>query len=233
MSETHKDSSEQRAPELPLTAADQLLRAINIEPGKLELKVSAAFRALAEEVLHLRARVTDLEAGLVAAEALADRDVLCPVLNRRAFERELSREISLARRHETSLCLIYLDLDDFKLVNDRFGHACGDEMLKRVCDIVRGQVRQSDIVGRLGGDEFAVILSHAELGDCQIKADLIHEEIAALTVTRGKAAQHAPVGMGASCGIVQWSGQRSSELLIAQADEAMYRAKAARKSGRA
>ena len=232
MSETHKDSNAHYAPEPPLSDSDQLLRAIDIEPRELELNVSAAFRALAEEVLFLRGKVTRLEADLVAAEALADRDVLCPVLNRRAFERELSREIALARRHDTPLCLIYLDLDDFKLVNDRFGHACGDEMLKRVSDVIRAQVRQSDVVGRLGGDEFAVILSHAELVDCQIKADRIREEIEALNVVSGHADESGRPGMGASCGIVQWGGQRSSELLIAQADEAMYRSKAARKTGK-
>ena len=215
----------------PDTAADQLLRALQIDPSTHDLATGAAFRALAEEVVWLRQEEGRLRQALVEAERLADHDALCPVFNRRAFERELGREMALAARHGTPLCLVYVDLDRFKLVNDRFGHAAGDAALRQVCSILRSLVRQTDIVGRLGGDEFGIILTHAKLEDSRTKADEIAGRIDRLTVS-GPQAEHAPVRLGASCGVVGWTGQASADLFIAEADEVMFRAKSARKRGR-
>lgn len=209
--------------------ADSLLDALGIDPGAHDVASAAAFRALAEEVIWLREEENRLRTRLEAVEALADRDGLCPVFNRRAFERELGREIALAARHGAPLSLIYLDLDRFKLVNDRFGHAAGDAALKQVCDILTSQVRQTDIVGRLGGDEFGIILTHAGLGDAREKAAAFSRRIDRLTVS-GTDPEASPVRLGASCGVISWSGQASADMFIAEADEAMFRAKSARKS---
>ena len=112
---------------------------------------------------------------------------------------------------------------------DRFGHAAGDAALKQVCDILVSQVRQTDIIGRLGGDEFGIILTHAELADAREKADAFAHRIDRMSVSGADPAD-APVRLGASCGVITWSGQASADRLIAEADEAMFRAKAARKS---
>ncbi|MEM5515949.1 GGDEF domain-containing protein [Henriciella sp. AS95] len=205
--------------------AGQLLRAVGIDLSDHDLRTRAAFRALAEEVLDLRDRESALKKALSEAERLADHDALCPVFNRRAFERELTREIALAQRHSLPLCLVYLDLDRFKAVNDTFGHKAGDKTLLRVCDIILSQVRQTDIVGRLGGDEFGVILTHAELADSQLKADRLTARIDRLRVG-------GDLYLGASCGVMSWSGQPSAEAFIAEADEAMFRVKSARKTNR-
>ncbi|WP_300391900.1 GGDEF domain-containing protein [Henriciella sp.] len=211
--------------------ADSLLDALQIDPSKHDLATAAAFRALAEEVIWLREEEARLRHRLEASEQLADRDTLCPVFNRRAFERELSREIALAARHGAPLCLVYIDLDRFKDVNDRFGHAAGDAALKQVCDILVSQVRQTDIIGRLGGDEFGVILTHAEVEDARQKAETLTGRIDRLSVS-GADPDAPPVRLGASCGVVEWTGQPSADLFIAEADESMFRAKAARKTGR-
>ena len=212
----------------PGSPAMDLLNALGVDLSDHDVAARAAFRALAEEVIWLREEEARLRHRLDAVEALADRDSLCPVFNRRAFERELMREIALAARHGTPLCLVYIDLDRFKQVNDRFGHAAGDAALKQVCDILVSQVRQTDIVGRLGGDEIARTEWYRE---ARQKADSLVERIDRLTVS-GADPDAAPVQLGASCGVIEWAGQPSADLLIAEADEAMFRAKTARKSAR-
>ena len=212
--------------------AKSLLEALDIDPDTYDLASAAAFRALAEEVISLREEEARLRTALAASEELADRDGLCPVFNRRAFQRELSREIARARRHGAQLCFIYLDLDRFKDVNDRFGHAAGDAALKQVCEILLSNLRQSDIVGRLGGDEFGVILPHAGLEDGRHKAGRLSEKIDQIVIkSPGKGP--APVHLGVSCGVVAWSGDLSAEQLISQADEAMFRQKSGRHARRA
>lgn len=208
--------------------AKDLLDALQIDPSSYDIATAAAFRALAEEVIWLREEENRLRRQLEAAEQLADRDALCPVFNRRAFERELTREIALAARHGVPLCLVYIDLDNFKLVNDRFGHGAGDAALCQVCDILLAQVRQTDIVGRLGGDEFGIILTHAGISDAEEKARALNQRIDRLSVS-GNEPSGEPVRLGASCGVVAWTGQPSADLLIAEADEAMFRAKSKRK----
>ena len=233
MRKLRQDDSQTGAPPQTRSAADELLAALDIDPDRHDAVSAAAFRALAEEVLHLRDGQARLRQALEEAERLADHDALCPVFNRRAFERELAREIALAERHGTPLCLVYLDLDRFKLVNDRFGHAAGDEALRQVCAIIRAHFRQTDIVGRLGGDEFGIILTHAELADARLKAEQLTERLDRLRFSGPQGSPGEPVSLGASCGVVAWTGQADTSLLISEADEAMFRAKSARKRGRA
>src|SRR5204862_2317978 len=95
-------------------------------------------------------------------EQLAIQDPLTNVLNARAFSHELAQELSRNRRYGRPLALIYLDLDDFKSINDAHGHATGDAVLRLVADAMRSAVRQADIVGRLGGDEVAVLLPETD-----------------------------------------------------------------------
>src|SRR5258707_6094964 len=95
-------------------------------------------------------------------ELLATQDSLTNVLNARAFSHELAQELSRNRRYGRPLALIYLDLDDFKSVNDAHGHATGDAVLRLVADAMRGAVRQADVVGRLGGDEFGVLMPETD-----------------------------------------------------------------------
>ena len=125
---------------------------------------------LMQEVDALRQELRAMGGRLAEAERLADHDVLTPLLNRRAFVREVQRAIALTRRHGTPASVIYFDLDDFKGVNDRFGHAAGDAVLIAVAERLLAQVREADVVGRIGGDEFAVLLQHADLEGAQAKA---------------------------------------------------------------
>ena len=95
---------------------------------------------------------------------------MLPLLNRRAFKRELTRAIGLAARYGTPASLIYFDLDEFKRVNDAFGHPAGDAVLAHFAETLLAHVRDSDVVARLGGDEFGVILAHNDQEQAEAKA---------------------------------------------------------------
>ena len=135
------------------------VQADSAEPeGLAEEELSPAVRAVLD---GYRAEIERLNRRVAEIELLADRDALTPVLNRRAFMRELQRTIAFCERYEATASLVFFDLDGFKAVNDQYGHAAGDAALLWVAATLADHVRESDVVGRLGGDEFAVILAQA------------------------------------------------------------------------
>jgi diguanylate cyclase (GGDEF)-like protein len=174
---------------------------------------------LALEVADLRAQVEALTERLAEAERLADRDVLTPLLNRRAFLREVQRAISIARRHSLPACIIYFDLDSFKAINDRHGHAAGDAALVAVAERLLAAVREEDVVGRIGGDEFAVLLQRADAAAAAHKAETLREAIAQAAVAgpEGKAFH-----IGLTYGVREIAGADRAEQALAEADMAMY-----------
>jgi diguanylate cyclase (GGDEF)-like protein len=180
---------------------------------------------LAQEIESLRAQVLALSEQLAAAERLADRDVLTPLLNRRAFLRELQRAIAMARRYDAPACVIFLDLDGFKAINDLHGHAAGDAALIAVSERLLVAVREEDIVARIGGDEFAVLLQRANAAAAARKAESLRSAIA-----------HGPVAgprgesfhIGATYGVREIAGADSAEQALAEADAAMYMRKSNR-----
>ena len=126
-------------------------------------------------------------AQMAALAARADIDPLTDMLNRRGFERELKRSLAYVKRYGASAALIYLDLDDFKPVNDRHGHAAGDAVLKAVAMVLDRQVRASDLVARLGGDEFGVLLWNLDEAAALAKAQALEAAIAGMTATHAGA----------------------------------------------
>jgi diguanylate cyclase (GGDEF)-like protein len=145
------------------------------------MKLMGDVEALRQELNHQRRRVTQLEAE-------ADMDVLLPCFNRRAFVREMSRILSFVERYTIPASLIYLDLDNFKAINDTHGHAAGDSALRQICDIIKGTIRESDILGRIGGDEFGLILAKSNHAEAEKKADLLTQILkASPLVWNGKA----------------------------------------------
>lgn len=232
MIESHRQEIEKERFEARRSARQRLVAALGLDMDALPRDAQAAIEALAGEVLGLREDRERLKKELENAAHLADRDTLCPIFNRRAFERELSREISLAERYGTPLCLIFIDLDRFKQINDRFGHATGDQVIQHVAETLVEHVRQSDIVGRLGGDEFGIALTHADLADGQSKAARLESIISAVNVRDAGNEALGSVRLGASCGTVLWRPGRDAASLIAEADETMFRRKNERKRAR-
>src|SRR5213592_2081003 len=149
---------------------------------------------------------------------LATQDTLTTVLNARAFSQELGQELGRNRRYGRPLALIYLDLDDFKRVNDAHGHATGDAVLRLVADATRSAVRQADVVGRLGGDEFAVLMPETEGTVAHAAANRL--AVGIRTVFRGTPS------VTASIGVVSVTGSEAgTDELLRKADQAMYEAK--------
>lgn len=180
--------------------------------------VQAAVKTLLTEIDDLRGEVSRLKAKLSEAEDLADRDALTPVLNRRAFVRELGRIRTFAQRYGSPASMVYFDLDGFKSVNDRYGHAAGDAALQAVAQRLSSNVRESDIVGRMGGDEFGVILVQADQATAEAKAEALARTIEASPIRFGD--WSAPLHV--SYGVREISPDQEPETLIAEADAAMF-----------
>lgn len=188
------------------------------------LAVPTAEVDLHAEIERLRAEVAALTARAEMAEALADHDVLTRALNRRGFMTVLNRSMAFCRRHDVQAVLLYLDLDGFKGVNDRLGHAAGDAALVRVADLLLENVRESDAVGRLGGDEFALLLLHAGVEEGRDKARRLAETLEA----DGFQWQGERAALGGSFGVRPYAGQIDPEVWLSEADAAMW----LRKKGR-
>ncbi len=167
------------------------------------------------EVEALRQEVERLKAEVERLGSLADRDVLTPLYNRRAFMRELSRAIAFCRRYGAQATLLYLDLDGFKGVNDALGHAAGDAALKRVAGLLSANIRESDVAARLGGDEFALLLFQAGEADARAKAQSLADLIAAEDAGGG-------LRLGGTFGVRAWEDHQDPETWLAEADAAMF-----------
>ncbi len=204
----------------PVTATASVL---GIPEAEFTPRVRDAIMTLMGEVDSLRRELQKTKERLDEIERTADQDHLLPLLNRRAFVRELTRYISLAGRYGTPATLLYFDLDGFKQVNDTFGHAAGDAVLAHFADTLLSQTRDSDVVGRLGGDEFGVLLSHATIEQGRKKADILAETLRAQPATwQGK-----PIPTAFSYGTFELQGGDTADLAMARADEAMYAQKRA------
>jgi diguanylate cyclase (GGDEF)-like protein len=189
---------------------------------------SAAMRLVAE-VERLELELAAARGEIVALAARADVDPLTDVLNRRGFERELKRSLAYLKRYGTSAALLYVDLDRFKIINDRHGHAAGDVMLKAVTLVIARHVRASDVVARLGGDEFAVLLWNLSEMDAQRKAQTLEAAISRTTATHAGATLSVAASVGSAMLLPL---DRPAEVLE-RADAAMYARKAVRQSARA
>lgn len=158
-------------------------------------------------------------------ERQAHEDALTGVASRRHFLHLAERELARSRRYACPLSLLMLDIDQFKAINDRYGHSIGDRVLQQLAAACRRTLRVADIVGRLGGDEFAVILPETDRDQAHDVAQRLCEEIAAMDVTprNGKALRCT-----ASIGVTSADRPEDGiDELLRQADEALYRAKTA------
>jgi diguanylate cyclase (GGDEF)-like protein/PAS domain S-box-containing protein len=153
-------------------------------------------------------------------EYFVDHDFLTGLFNRRHFEQELTKETNRASRYGAPGAVLAIDLDNFKDVNDTFGHKAGDDVLKGVAGLLRERLRQTDIVARIGGDEFAVLLPQTDADHAQRVAD---ELVKALGRQMAVLADRS-IHITASIGITLFDGLTDIEVL-AYADLAMYEAK--------
>ncbi len=181
-------------------------------------RLLAEVERLAAELEASRARIGDLESRI-------DVDPLTETLNRRGFERELKRSLAYVKRYAANATLIYLDLDEFKPVNDRHGHAAGDAVLKAVAAALIREVRASDVVARIGGDEFAVLLWNLPDADAVAKAVELERAVYATPVHWGA----STMVVGASAGVAFVGPLDKPSEVLARADAAMYARKTERR----
>src|SRR3981189_85651 len=138
-------------------------------------------------VRRLRSQLAKAQARIDELQASADTDFLLDIPNRRGFERELNRSIAYIKRYHASGALIVLDVDRLKPINDAFGHAAGDQVLKAIVAVLLRHVRSSDVIGRLGGDEFALLLWNLSETDARAKAASLEQAVDQLSfVFRGR-----------------------------------------------
>ena len=171
---------------------------------------------------HLRRELRALEIRLGELERLADSDTLTPLLNRRAFLREVERSISRASRHGTSIAVMIADLDGLKAINDTAGHQAGDAALIHVGYTLKAQLRASDTVARIGGDEFGMILEKFDAYAVSAKAKALAEAIASQEVEGHYIA--------ISIGYAILDPDDTLDTIIARADAAMYARKRAQRA---
>jgi diguanylate cyclase (GGDEF)-like protein len=187
-------------------------------------RVRDAIQALMAEVDRLRKEADDIRVRLDEAARTADQDTLVPLLNRRAFVREIARFIGFAARYGTPSSLVYIDLDEFKCINDAHGHAAGDAVLRHIADVVVRQVRDTDVVARIGGDEFGIVLAHVNLPQAEKKAAALDRALR----QRPLVYNGHTLALGFSFGTYELRAGESADSAIARADEAMYAQKRAR-----
>jgi diguanylate cyclase (GGDEF)-like protein len=161
---------------------------------------------------------------LTGAEKLARTDPLTGMPNRRAFLEKLGDELARAKRNGAPVCIAYLDVDNFKHLNDQRGHPEGDEFLRRIAAAVKDTVRETDVAARLGGDEFAVLFTDAK----RIAIEALAHRL--LARVRALGDRYPGLDLGASVGMAWFdAAPEDAELLLQRADSAMYQAKSAGK----
>ncbi len=205
---------------VPMTAPSKPAPSATVEALYKDWPPSArrVIGALISEVETLRHQLRMQEQTLQNAQAQADRDVLTPTLNRRAFLREVHRAMADCKRYGEDACLVYLDMDGFKAINDAYGHAAGDSALIYVAETLRASIREGDSVGRMGGDEFAILLRHADLASSRVKAMKLEAELSMGTF------EYAGLYLktGGSFGVRAYAGQTTAEAWLSEADAAMF-----------
>jgi diguanylate cyclase (GGDEF)-like protein len=155
-------------------------------------------------------------------EMLSETDLLTQAMNRRGFTRMAEREFERARRRDERLTIIMVDLDHFKAINDRFGHAAGDLVLASVASCCRAQIRENDLLGRLGGEEFAILLTDGNVDAAHMVITRLRKAIAASRIASIKGV----VSVTASFGIATVDPAREElDAALIRADAALYEAK--------
>jgi diguanylate cyclase (GGDEF)-like protein len=180
-------------------------------------------------IAELEGELERLRHELAEAHYLAYHDALTGLPNRALLLDRLEQSIARASRQETRIGVLFLDLDDFKGVNDRFGHRAGDQLLQQVASRLSASVRANDTACRYGGDEFVIMLPDLAPGvDLNAVADMIRDRMDTQYLLDGRM-----VGVTASVGVAEFdvSGEPSGSDLLRQADEAMYRSKRSRATG--
>jgi diguanylate cyclase (GGDEF)-like protein len=162
--------------------------------------------------------ISEQQTRIRELEALSTTDELTGLHNRRGLQDFVTRTLAIARRHDEEGILAFLDLDNFKEINDRFGHETGDKALKKLADTITSSLRGSDFVARIGGDEFVFVLTRTTEENGRNRALTLQRQISTTSVdARGKT-----LFLKASMGVVPYTAESTFNELLKEADHAMY-----------
>jgi diguanylate cyclase (GGDEF)-like protein len=166
--------------------------------------------------------VTVREELTLKLKEMAQTDMLTGINNRRHFAEESNKAIDRAKRYHETLSLLMIDIDHFKLINDKHGHACGDKVLQQVAELIRTNFRSTDVIGRLGGEEFAITMLNSNTDEAILKAEELRVKVEQAYFGFDDLNLHISV----SVGITELKNSEFNlDDLISQADKAMYQAK--------
>jgi diguanylate cyclase (GGDEF)-like protein len=219
----------EQIPVIILTAEDDLDRKAEILERGASDYVTKPFHAkelLARVRIHTKLKVLqdELREKNLQLEALSVTDALTGLANRRHLMTKLEQEVQRARRYKTPLSVVMIDIDHFKLVNDTYGHAMGDEVLRNIGKLLKAGVRTTDLAARYGGEELTLVLPHTDLAAALLVADTLRQKFAEQDHTL----DGVTIRKTASMGVAARDGQGEvpdAEDLLKHADEALYRAK--------
>lgn len=201
----------------PIKLDDKLLGVMNVSDKTTDAGV---FTALDLKILSMIVRQVGmtLETSKLYRELkyLAVTDPLTGMYNYRHFSKSLDQEIGRAQRYQTPLCLLMIDLDDFKSYNDRFGHLEGDEALRKIAAVLTGNLRKVDTACRYAGDEFVIILPQTNVGEAEKVADKIRDNIHNMPLKQ-------PITV--SIGVAGYQPKMDRYSMVLRADGALYKAK--------
>ena len=223
---------------LPIVLGNQVIGTLFLRTAKAlrlhsprELKLCQVIAGLASTALQNAYSYETLKLNVAHLEQLTLLDDLTGLPNRRFLRKRLQEEFTRAQRHRHPLACVLYDLDNFKQVDDQLGHACGDEVLQQVAQLLRTSVRTSDVVARYGGEEFLVLLPMTDEPGAHGEARRICQAIAAHPLTG--AARGIRLTVSAGVGVYPGPDVRTAEDLLEQTDRALCRAKAAPKGAAA
>jgi diguanylate cyclase (GGDEF)-like protein len=214
---------------LPLMGGERVMGVVEaVREGKGAVPFSAGDESLLAALSLPLAAALSNSVRIAEAERLSQTDDLTKLHNARFLRQYLTGEVKRARRYNSQVSAMFLDLDDFKAVNDQHGHLAGSHVLMEVAAVILSSVRDTDVVARYGGDEFVVVLPETGEEPAARVAERVRERISAHTFTGGRSLR---LRLTASFGVACFPAHASSpQQLVAAADAAMYDAKAARKN---
>jgi diguanylate cyclase (GGDEF)-like protein len=206
-----KDSSRQ-------SRTSERLQMLGIPDAAMTPEVSLAVSALLEKLDDVNRELSRTKDSLAEIERLVDVDCLAPIPNRRAFMRRLSWAITMHERYAHPTTVLYFDINDFKQINDQYGHAAGDIAIRHVSQLLSSGMRESDFLARIGGDEFAVIMYYATEEAARKRGAKIAEKLLKTPfVFNGK-----PVTISTAYGCYSVRAGDDAESSLSAADMAMY-----------
>ncbi len=207
----------------PLQRIDRVLSHLNVDEPAPQFEASAMheIQAVEEAIGELHASLMQNEQARFALEELANKDALTGLTNRRHFQLMANAEVQRAQRYQRPVTVGMADLDSFKNLNDTYGHAAGDAVLRAFAQLMRDSFRQSDLIGRYGGEEFAFLFPESTLAEAYIQAERLRQRCAGFDVTLPDG---RVVRVTMSIGLADASAS-SLEVALNRADDALYEAK--------